>query len=82
MAAPMNPLQNKLPRVRFSARDDIFLLQEVVDVVPFENPAKWALVASNLERVIRKKVSARAARERTDLLLLLFVREDRRNLRK
>ncbi|CAN8019348.1 unnamed protein product, partial [Ixodes persulcatus] len=69
-------------RLRFSAQDDISLLQEVHALNPFEDPTRWAQIANHLLSAIGKNFSARAVRDRLDLLLAQFAAEDRANLRR
>ncbi|CAN7951150.1 unnamed protein product, partial [Ixodes pacificus] len=69
-------------RLRFSAQDDISLLQEVHALNPFEDPSRWAQIANNLLSATGKSFSARAVSDRLDLLLAQFAAEDRANLRR
>ncbi|CAN7974785.1 hypothetical protein HPB47_019396 [Ixodes persulcatus] len=68
-------------RLRFSAQDDISLLQEVHALNPFEDPTRWAQIANHLLSATGKSFSARAVRDRLDLLLAQFAAEDHANLR-
>ncbi|CAN8018958.1 unnamed protein product, partial [Ixodes persulcatus] len=69
-------------RLRCSAQYDISLLQEVHTLNPFEDPSRWAQIANNLLSATGKSFSARAVRDRLDLLLAQFAAEDRANLRR
>ncbi|CAN7982952.1 unnamed protein product, partial [Ixodes hexagonus] len=69
-------------RRRFTVGDDILLLREVVALNPFADPARWTTLIENLNAATGKAYTVRAARERCDLLLGHFRREDRTNLRK
>ncbi|CAN8013093.1 unnamed protein product [Ixodes pacificus] len=69
-------------RLRFSAQDDISLLQEVHALNPFEDPSRWAQIVNNLLSATVKSFSARAVRDRLDLLIAQFAAEDRANLRR
>ncbi|CAN7991020.1 unnamed protein product, partial [Ixodes pacificus] len=69
-------------RLRFSAQDDISLLQEVHALNPFEDPSRWAQIANNLLSATGKSFNARAVRDRLDLLIAQFAAEDRANLRR
>lgn len=83
MAAEVPPTAtSSATRKRFSVEDDLDLLKEVRGCCPFENPAKWVIVVSNLNKARMKDFTVRAVRERCDYLLRLFAEEDRRNLRK
>ncbi|KAH7968147.1 hypothetical protein HPB52_006074 [Rhipicephalus sanguineus] len=58
------------------------MLREVREQDPYHNPALWLNVAENLSLALGRTISARAIRERCDLLLAQFAQEDRANLRK
>lgn len=69
-------------RSRFTVADDILLLQEVAATNPFEDHDRWRAITEMVNRTTEKNFTARAVRERCDLLLGHFRREDRTNLRK
>ncbi|KAH7986802.1 hypothetical protein HPB52_024721 [Rhipicephalus sanguineus] len=69
-------------RFRFTIEVDIYMLREVREQDPYHNPALWLNVAENLSLALGRPISARAIRERCDLLLAQFAQEDRANLRK
>ncbi|KAL1444905.1 hypothetical protein MTO96_045326 [Rhipicephalus appendiculatus] len=69
-------------RFRFNIEADIFMLREVRAQDPYRNPNLWLSVAENLSLALGRSISARAIRERCDLLLAQFAHEDRANLRK
>ncbi|KAH7967560.1 hypothetical protein HPB52_000123 [Rhipicephalus sanguineus] len=69
-------------RFRFTIEVDIYMLREVREQDPYHNPALWLNVAENLSVALGRPISARAIRERCDLLLAQFAQEDRANLRK
>ncbi|XP_077497972.1 uncharacterized protein LOC144108667 [Amblyomma americanum] len=69
-------------RARFSVADDIELLREVRECNPFANPLKWAEIARTLSEYSAKAFTARAVRERAELLLSQYAANDRVNLRK
>ncbi|XP_064474065.1 uncharacterized protein LOC135388433 [Ornithodoros turicata] len=71
-----------VPRKRFTTADDLYLLREVVFLNPFENGASWTDVVRALNLVTGKTFTVRGARERTALLMSLFKKQDRINLRK
>ncbi|CAN7991471.1 unnamed protein product, partial [Ixodes hexagonus] len=81
MAAPA-PKSAASSRLRFSAQDDIALLQEVHATKRFKGAGRWVGVANNLLFATGKSFSPRAVRDRFDLLLAQFASEDRANLRK
>lgn len=70
------------PRKRVSAEDDIFLLREVLGANPFFTPALWNDVLKGLNAASKKNFSLRGAKERIDLLVILYKKNDRLNLRK
>ncbi|KAM7314698.1 hypothetical protein ISCGN_004482 [Ixodes scapularis] len=82
MAAPLEPLSAQAGRKRFTIIEDILLLREVLAVNPFVNSSRWDTVAANLNEALGRNFSVRGVRDRCDLLLGLFKRDDRTNLRK
>lgn len=82
MAASGIAARKPAPRLRFLFADDLALLQEVNAQNPFRDPAQWAVIAKNMQFACGKQFSARALRERLDLLLAQFVGNDRTSLRK
>ncbi|KAM7291995.1 hypothetical protein ISCGN_025281 [Ixodes scapularis] len=69
-------------RRRFAITDDILLLHEVVALNPLRNATQWTAVTDNLNAATGRSFTVRSVRERCDLLLGHFRREDRSNLRK
>ncbi|XP_077534567.1 uncharacterized protein LOC144146496 [Haemaphysalis longicornis] len=69
-------------RRRFTLADDIVLLNEVVNIRPFMDLSRWAEVAENVSRTTGKMFTVRGVRERFDLILAHFIKNDRENLRK
>ncbi|KAH7948829.1 hypothetical protein HPB49_002693 [Dermacentor silvarum] len=69
-------------RTRFSQDTDLALLREVRAVKPFADQAGWASVATNVKTATQKDFSQRALRDRLDLLLAQYRRNDRANMRK
>ncbi|KAH7960476.1 hypothetical protein HPB49_020147 [Dermacentor silvarum] len=69
-------------RTRFTHDDDLALLCEVRAVNPFADQAGWASVATNVKIATEKEFSQRALRDRLDLLLAQYRRNDRTNMRK
>ncbi|KAG0443924.1 hypothetical protein HPB47_014380 [Ixodes persulcatus] len=82
MAAPLEPLSAQAGRKRFTIVEDILLLREVLAMNPFVNFTRWDTVAANLNEALGRNFSVRGVRDRCDLLLGLFKRDDRTNLRK
>ncbi|XP_077565078.1 uncharacterized protein LOC144180644 [Haemaphysalis longicornis] len=69
-------------RKRFRVDEDIALLKEVLVANPFEQPQRWDEVLANVEYLAARPLTIRAIRERLDLLIGYFRRNDRVNLRK
>ncbi|KAG0423110.1 hypothetical protein HPB47_001100 [Ixodes persulcatus] len=82
MAAPLEPLSAQAGRKRFTIVEDILLLREVLAMNPFVNSSRWDTVAANLNEALGRNFSVRGVRDCCDLLLDLFKRDDRTNLRK
>lgn len=78
----MAALEQAVPRRRFSVSDDIKLLREVNAEDPFKNPSKWNVILENLRQSANKDFTLRSIKERLDLLMVYFMRQDRANLRK
>ncbi|KAL1440360.1 hypothetical protein MTO96_001187 [Rhipicephalus appendiculatus] len=68
-------------RFRFNIEADIYMLREVREQDPYRNQTLWLSIAENLSLALGRPISARAIRERCDLLLAQFAQEDRANLR-
>ncbi|KAH6946080.1 hypothetical protein HPB50_011584 [Hyalomma asiaticum] len=84
-ASPMNASalrQVRKPRRHFRIHKDSCLLREVAAANPFENPQMWEGVLRNLIAAIERDVTLPAVKERVELLLNFFRREDTANLRK
>ncbi|KAG0445196.1 hypothetical protein HPB47_018652 [Ixodes persulcatus] len=81
MAAPLEPLSAQAGRKRFTIVEDVLLLREVLAMNPFVNFTRWDTVAANLNEALGRNFSVRGVRDRCDLLLDLFKRDDRTNLR-
>ena len=74
------PVVKKAGGLRFSAKMDIILLNEVLTENPFKN-GSW----ENVSAAVRDQgleASARTCREHTNLILGHFKSNDRENLRK
>ncbi|XP_076092393.1 uncharacterized protein LOC143063862 [Mytilus galloprovincialis] len=65
-------------QVRFSAKDDLNLLKEVLAENPYKDKTKWEVVAQNVKENVDKvfNVTSRRVRERTQLLLQQFQKEN------
>ncbi|CAC5401528.1 unnamed protein product [Mytilus coruscus] len=64
-------------QVRFSAKDDLNLLKEVLAENSYKDETKWEAVAQNVKENVDKvfNVTSRRVRERTQLLLQQFQKE-------
>ncbi|CAC5426631.1 unnamed protein product [Mytilus coruscus] len=65
-------------QMRFSAKDNLILLKEVLAENPYKDKAKWEAVAQNVKENVEKvfNVTSRRVRERTQLLLQQFQKEN------
>ncbi|KAG0442430.1 hypothetical protein HPB47_015710, partial [Ixodes persulcatus] len=82
MAAPLEPFSAQAGQKRFTIVEDILLLREVLAMNPFVNSSRWDTVAANLNEALGRNFSVRGVRDRCDLLLGLFKRDDHTNVRK
>lgn len=69
-------------RRRFTLADDIVLLNDVLNIRPFMDLSSLAEVAENVCKTTGKVFTVRGVRERFDLILAHFIKNDRANLRK
>ncbi|KAG0427993.1 hypothetical protein HPB47_024992 [Ixodes persulcatus] len=81
MAAPLEPLSAQAGRKRFTIVEDILLLREVLVMNPSGNSSRWDTEAANLNEALGRNFSVRGVRDRCTLLLGLFKRDDRTNLK-
>ncbi|KAH6935731.1 hypothetical protein HPB50_008672 [Hyalomma asiaticum] len=68
-------------RLHFSIAYDLALLREVNAHNPFQDPSRWEAIVKNMNFALGNVFSARALRERLDLLLAQFIANDRVSLR-
>ncbi|CAC5415892.1 unnamed protein product [Mytilus coruscus] len=71
----------KKKQARFSVADDIKLLREVTIDNPFRNKGKWIEIGEKLSTTTFL-IDGRRARERTNLLITQFKKDNRENLKK
>ncbi|KAG0427579.1 hypothetical protein HPB47_025375, partial [Ixodes persulcatus] len=76
------PISAQAGRKRFTIVEDILLLREVLAMNSFVNFTRWDTVAANLNEALGRNFNLPGVRDRCDLLLGLFKRDDRTNLRK
>ncbi|KAG0431571.1 hypothetical protein HPB47_021670, partial [Ixodes persulcatus] len=76
MAAPLELFSALAGQKQFTTVEDILLLREVLAMNPFVNSSRWDTVAANLNEALRRNFSVRGVRDRCDLLLGLFNRDD------
>ncbi|KAL3195616.1 hypothetical protein MRX96_045548 [Rhipicephalus microplus] len=67
-------------RKRFTLSDDIALVKEVLYVNPFLDPARWLKIADRLSEVLGRCFSIRSVRERLNLCLLHFLRDQKKKI--
>ncbi|KAL3176478.1 hypothetical protein MRX96_010274 [Rhipicephalus microplus] len=65
-------------RKRFTLSDDITLVKEVLYVNPFLEPVRWLKRADRLSEVLGRCFSPRIVRERLNLTLLRFSRDQKK----
>ncbi|KAL3230877.1 hypothetical protein MRX96_003533 [Rhipicephalus microplus] len=68
-------------RKRFSLSDDIALVKEVLYVNPFLDPARWLKIADRLSEVLGRYFNIRSVRERLNLILLRFLRDQKKKIK-
>ncbi|KAL3247066.1 hypothetical protein MRX96_057261 [Rhipicephalus microplus] len=68
-------------RKRFTLSDDIALVKEVLYVNPFLDPARWLKITDRLSEVLGRCFSIRSVRERLNLILLRFVRDQKKKIK-
>ncbi|KAL3197047.1 hypothetical protein MRX96_014895 [Rhipicephalus microplus] len=69
-------------RKRFTLSDDIALVKEVLYVNPFLDPARWLKIADRLSEVLGRCFSIRSVRERLNLILLRFSRDQKKKIKR
>ena len=68
--------------IRFGVHMDVILLREVMAKWPFGKTALWADICEVFNQAMNTNIDARRARERTQLLLDHFKREDLASLKR
>lgn len=85
MAAPMNAGvvlgTSEISRKLFTMEDDLFLLCEVLALIPFEDPKRWVQIMESINQASQRGFTIRAVKERVELLLSLFKKDDREKLK-
>lgn len=80
---PPQPLpHNASGRARFSTRDDIAILLEVININPFSEPARWFELVNRVNILLKRSYTVRSVRERVDLISGHFVANERKTLQK
>lgn len=77
MAAP--PVMHS--RRRYIPFDDVIILEEVISLNPFDDAAMWVKVAEKLGDLTQVVRNVRSVKERLDLLLAQFLRQNPTNRR-
>ncbi|KAH8032683.1 hypothetical protein HPB51_001033 [Rhipicephalus microplus] len=68
-------------RKRFTLRDDITLVREVIYVNPFLDPSRWLKIADQPFEVFGRRFSIRSVRQRLNLILLRFLRDQKKKIK-
>ncbi|KAL3221893.1 hypothetical protein MRX96_029203 [Rhipicephalus microplus] len=68
-------------RKRFTLSDDIALVKEVLYANPFLDPARWLKITDRLSEVLGRCFSIRSVRERLNLILLRFLRDQKKKMK-
>ncbi|KAL3210538.1 hypothetical protein MRX96_037014 [Rhipicephalus microplus] len=68
-------------RKRFTLSDDIALVKEVLYVNPFLDPARWLKITDRLSEVLGRCFSIRSVRERLNVILLRFLRDQKKKIK-
>ncbi|KAH7954907.1 hypothetical protein HPB49_022749 [Dermacentor silvarum] len=69
-------------RRRYMPFEDVIILEEVISLNPFDDAAMWVKVAEKLGDLTQVVRNVRSVKERFDLLLVQFLRQDTTNRRK
>ncbi|XP_075732073.1 uncharacterized protein LOC119178192 isoform X1 [Rhipicephalus microplus] len=80
--ATSRPATRMAPRTRYSHADDKIILQEVLALNPYENASRWHTIAERVAMLLRRTLNSRSVKERVDLLLAHFIRNDAKNRKK
>lgn len=72
----------KKPRRCFSAHEDLCLLREVAAAKPFGDDIKWVHVLAAVNRAVGRELTLRGIKDRVDILLGYWKRQDSKNLKK
>ncbi|KAL3190189.1 hypothetical protein MRX96_020498 [Rhipicephalus microplus] len=72
----------KKPRRCFSAHEDLCLLREVAAAKPFGDGIKWVHVLAAVNRAVGRELTLRGIKDRIDILLGYWKRQDSKNLNK
>lgn len=67
---------------RYIPFDDVIILEEVISLSPFDDATMWVKVAEKLGDLTQVVRNVRSVKERLDLLLAKFLRQDTTNRRK
>ncbi|KAK8770382.1 hypothetical protein V5799_013154 [Amblyomma americanum] len=75
-------LQARKPRKCFNTLDDLCLLREVAATRPFGDELKWVSVLASVNRAVGRELTLRGIKDRVDLLIGYWRRQDAKNLKK
>ncbi|XP_075730666.1 uncharacterized protein LOC142772370 [Rhipicephalus microplus] len=80
--ATSRPATRMAPRTRYSHADDKIILKEVRVVNPYENASRWHTITERVSMLLRRTLNSRSVKERVDLLLAHFIRNDKKSRKK
>lgn len=72
----------KKPRRCLSGHEDLCLLREVAVAKPFGDDIKWVHVLAAVNRAVGRELTLRGIKDRVDILLGYWKRQDAKNLKK
>ncbi|KAH6929084.1 hypothetical protein HPB50_023275 [Hyalomma asiaticum] len=68
-------------RKRFTLSNDIGMVKEVLNLNPFLDSAHWTTIAERLSELWRRTVTARTIKERINLILTRFLRDEKKKVK-
>lgn len=69
-------------RKRFTLSNDIGMVKEVLNLNPFLDSAHWTTIAERLSELWRRSVTARTIKERINLILTRFLRDEKKKVKR
>ncbi|KAH6925120.1 hypothetical protein HPB50_001032 [Hyalomma asiaticum] len=68
-------------RKRFTLSNDIGMVKEVLNLNPFLDSTHWTTIAERLSELWRRTVTARTIKERINLILTRFLRDEKKKVK-